>query len=88
MYLTNATLANPHLAFRFVGRSLCASDFVLHGKIMEEGVSLLWGEVGLPLLAKVELDGTVFHQHMGEERPSCQRLLGGPESNAQVHSVL
>lgn len=80
--------ALPYLAFRFGGRALSASDFVLHGKIVNVGVSLWWWEVWLRLLSKVELNSTILHQDMREQSAACQRLLGCPKSHAQPHSVL
>lgn len=80
--------AQSYLTFRFGGRPFCSSDFVFHGNIMNEGVSLWWGEVWLRLLSKVELDGTVLHQDVREQSTVRQLILGRPESNAQPHSIL
>lgn len=78
----------PYLAFRFGGRSLSASDFVLHVKLVDVCVSLWWREVRLQLLSKVELNSTILHQDVRKQGTACQRLLGCPKSHAQPHSVL
>lgn len=78
----------PYLALRLARGSLSASDLVLHPQIVDVCVSLWWGEVWLPLLSKVELNGTILHQHMREQGTACQRLLGRPESHAQPHAIL
>lgn len=78
----------PYLAFRFGGRSLSASDFVLHVKIVDVGVSFWWGKVRLRLLSKVELNSTILHQDMRKQGTAGQRILGCPEGNTQPHSIL
>lgn len=77
----------PYLALRLASRSLGASDLVLHPQIVDVCVSLWRGEVRLPLLSKVELNGTILHQHMREQCTACQCLLGCPESHTQPHTV-
>lgn len=71
-----------YLTVRFGRRSLSASDFVLHVKIVDVGVSLWWGVVRLQLLSEVELHSTILHQDMREQGTACQRFLGCPESHA------
>lgn len=80
--------ARSYLAFRLGGGPLGASDFVLHGHVVNEGVSLWWWEEGLRLLSKVKLDGAVLHQDVGEESAAGERFLGRPESDAERHAVL
>lgn len=77
-----------HLALRFAGRPLCASDLVLHAQIVDEGVSVLGGEVRLPLLSKVEFNCTILNQDVREQGTACQSLFGGPERHTQIHSIL
>lgn len=80
--------ARWYLALGLVGVPLGASDFVLHGHVVDEGVSLWWWEEGLRLLPEVELDGAVLHQHVGEEGAARQRVLGRAERHAERHAVL
>lgn len=80
--------AQSYLALRLGAGPLGASDFVLHGDVVNEGVSLWWRVEGLRLLSKVELDGAVLHQDVREESAACQRILGRAEGNAERHAVL
>lgn len=77
-----------YLTLRLAGRSFSTSDLVLHLQIVDEGVSLLWGEVRLSLLSKVELNRTILNQDVREQGTACQGFFGCPESHTQMHSIL
>lgn len=83
-----ATTAQSYLALRLGGGTLGASDFVLHGDVVNEGVSLWWWEEGLRLLPKVELNSAVLHQDVREKSAARQLILGRTEGDAERHAIL
>ena len=67
---------------------LGAAGALLQGHLLQEGVALSTGEVGLVQLAEVELHGAVVADDVGEERLARQRVLGDPEGHRRLAAVL
>ena len=77
-----------YLTLPFAGGSNSAPGLVLHLQGVDEGVALRSREIGLRLLAKVELHCAVLDQDVWEEGAPRQLFLGGAECHAQHVAIL
>lgn len=77
-----------YFAICFVPWSNSPPDSLRQGKVLDEREAWWNGEEGIFPLPKVELNGTVLHQDMWEERLATQDVLPQPVGHPQPPAIL